>query len=418
VLLLFIASIIYGSFRISQVESETTEGPGISLVQPNFTFPRRPGQNNEQALFDLTRIAATQSEIVVVPETALNSQCFETFNKEKPELSSYGQSWLWDVQNSDKESVMQYLIGGSSLTTDEENPSLNDLKYKLNSGLLIAKNGDILDDYAKIGLVPIGEFVPFAGKFSDSWKILGPIFLGFVILFIIFLLVTKKRMRERFSLRVRIIVWVFVFTGLYVSIFVTLSSHLKDLIVAGYQSAGFGDEYIPNDKPGEKNTKFKVELTSTGEAEKGAQKYIFATPICYEIGYPHIVRNLANSDDVTVDFMLNLSNDNFYRKSAELDQMLQIAQFRSIETRKAIARCTTTGISAFISPTGKILKLLEVNGELKEVSGILTSNIQVHKGQSIYVQLGDWFAFLCFGLFILMFFYWWLTKKEITVNAV
>jgi apolipoprotein N-acyltransferase len=55
-----------------------------------------------------------------------------------------------------------------------------------------------------------------------------------------------------------------------------------------------------------------------------------------------------------------------------------------------VVRATNTGISAFIEPTGRLQKVLEVDGKVKEVGGVLAGRIKVTKVSSPYRVLGDW----------------------------
>ena len=186
-------------------------------------------------------------------------------------------------------------------------------------------------------------------------------------------------------------------------------------MIAGYQSAGYGAGHIPNDRPGQKFTKFKIQIPYedklSGAIKQG--QFTFASPICYELADPQIVRNLCFYDSQDIDFIVNLSNDNFYKKSAELDQMLDIAKMRCIENRKPMGRCTTTGISAFISATGEVDNFIkDKDGETKEVQGILTGNIKIHKGQSVYNKVGDWFGWLCFIVFVLSAVFWIYRQED------
>lgn len=124
----------------------------------------------------------------------------------------------------------------------------------------------------------------------------------------------------------------------------------------------------------------------------GPRKY--GAQICYEAIFPEISREFARKG---ATFTVNISNDGWFKTSGELDQVLAMARFRSIENRIHVVRATNTGISAFIEPTGRIQQRLEVGGKVKEVEGVLAGRIRVTEAGSLYRRLGDWVAWLALG---------------------
>jgi len=96
----------------------------------------------------------------------------------------------------------------------------------------------------------------------------------------------------------------------------------------------------------------------------------FAPTICYEDAFPGLVADFARGPE-KMDFIVNVTNEGWFKDGIELDQHLAIAVFRAIECRAGFIRAANTGISAFINPTGQILSKLEVDGRDREVSGVL-----------------------------------------------
>src|SRR6185436_9702041 len=126
--------------------------------------------------------------------------------------------------------------------------------------------------------------------------------------------------------------------------------------------------------------------------ERGGRR--FGAQICYEAIFPEISREIARKGGA---FTVNISNDGWFKASGELDQMLVMARFRSIENRMHVIRATNTGISAFIEPTGRIQAMLEVGGRCKEVEGVLSGRIRLTEATSVYRGLGDWAKWLTLG---------------------
>ena len=120
--------------------------------------------------------------------------------------------------------------------------------------------------------------------------------------------------------------------------------------------------------------------------------YKFGVLICYEDTVPTLVREFVKKG---ADFMVNITNDGWFGKSAELNQHLAIMAFRAVENRRALVRAANTGISAFIDINGRIYdRLVDENGEFKEVEGSLTNNVMINKRRtlSFYTRNGDLLA--------------------------
>jgi apolipoprotein N-acyltransferase len=124
----------------------------------------------------------------------------------------------------------------------------------------------------------------------------------------------------------------------------------------------------------------------------------FGAQICYEAIFPEISREIARKG---ASFTVNISNDGWFKSSGELDQVLAMARFRSIENRMHVVRATNTGISAFIEPTGRLQAVLEVDGKVKEVGGVLAGRIRLTRSTSLYRAVGDWVKWGCLGAALL-----------------
>jgi apolipoprotein N-acyltransferase len=77
-----------------------------------------------------------------------------------------------------------------------------------------------------------------------------------------------------------------------------------------------------------------------------------------------------------------------------------MAVLRAVENRIPIARCANTGISAFIDARGRIL---QVTGLYEDAT--LLSPLQLGNGQTIYTRYGDWLAWGCVAITLLVFGY-------------
>lgn len=135
-------------------------------------------------------------------------------------------------------------------------------------------------------------------------------------------------------------------------------------------AAGIGD-YVP----GEKYIKANTVLGS------------FGTFICYEIIFPGLVRKFYSKDG---DFILTITNDAWFGKTAGPYQHFSMAAFRAIENRKPVVRAANTGISGFIDSNGRILKASALSERLIE-----TADIRTDITRTFYSRYGDIFSYLC-----------------------
>ncbi len=119
----------------------------------------------------------------------------------------------------------------------------------------------------------------------------------------------------------------------------------------------------------------------------------FGVLICYESVFPELSRALSRKG---AQFIMNLSNDGWFGDSAELEQMLAISVFRAVENRIGLVRATNTGISAFISPIGRMDVFTDGNGRAKEIEGVFTQSVEITPSSgTFYSRWGDWFTAVC-----------------------
>jgi apolipoprotein N-acyltransferase len=118
-------------------------------------------------------------------------------------------------------------------------------------------------------------------------------------------------------------------------------------------------------------------------ATPGGRDLRAAPLICYDAVVPELAREAVRRG---ADLIVTLSNDSWFASGEGPNLHLTVSAFRSLETRRAQARATNTGISALILPTGEIVARAGVHeraalvGDLPLVSGIGTPAL----------ALGDW----------------------------
>jgi apolipoprotein N-acyltransferase len=119
----------------------------------------------------------------------------------------------------------------------------------------------------------------------------------------------------------------------------------------------------------------------------------FGVTICYEDSVADLFSKFVADG---AEFMVNITNDGWFRNSTELDEHLAACTFRAVENRVPIARCANTGISALIAPDGRITERIVLpDGRYREVAGTLIGNLSMTKLKSFYTAHGDLFAWAC-----------------------
>ena len=123
-------------------------------------------------------------------------------------------------------------------------------------------------------------------------------------------------------------------------------------------------EFIPFEnlliKWGLKKITFGYSSFSSGNERKEIKIFnnlSFLPLLCYEIIYSGDLK-LSSKD---YNFIINISEDGWFGDSIGPYQHLTQAVFRAVEQGVPIVRSTNTGISAYISPNGKIINFLELN---------------------------------------------------------
>jgi len=126
----------------------------------------------------------------------------------------------------------------------------------------------------------------------------------------------------------------------------------------------------------------------------------FGVLICFESVFPDISRRyVVRPDGPGADFLINISNDGWFRGSHELDQHLAICGFRAVECRIGIVRSVNSGISAIIDPAGRFREVVrDARGRRRLVAGVAVGRVPLRQEVTFYTRHGDLFAGACFLL--------------------
>jgi len=123
----------------------------------------------------------------------------------------------------------------------------------------------------------------------------------------------------------------------------------------------------------------------------------FSVLICFEDLFPELSRNFVKKG---AQFLVNITNDAWYKKTAASFQHLQASVFRAVENRIYLARAANTGVSGFIALSGKIISLVQdESGREIFIDGNKTQEILIPRNVlTFYTRYGDVFILFCLVL--------------------
>ena len=385
---LLIGNYAYGRMRLAQTDFR--DGPRIAVIQEDFPLRSTPpyGDHPYKIIARYLRLAADAAaeapDLIVFPETVWQATQNVSFVEQELQAADEVPAFTWSYGKLCHEATAAFAAGDYSAVnqrishfennlnrqhrSDETRVQLPRLpagggpptplivgsvsldllpasaypkQKKYNSALYYEPDGrQRRERYDKIHLVPFGEFVPFRNAR----------FLGMDLHWLYRLLNRLSPFSD--NGKVEYSLW-----------------------------------------PGEKYATFNL---PTAEAE-----WRFGVPICYEDVMPYVVRNYVwEGATRRADFLINISNDGWFRYSDELPQHLGICVFRAVENRIGIARAVNTGISGFIDPNGRLYDLVEEDGLTYKPSesgivGYRIASVKIDERGSLYGRFGDWFAIAC-----------------------
>ena len=158
-------------------------------------------------------------------------------------------------------------------------------------------------------------------------------------------------------------------------------------------------EFIPLEnlltKWGLKKITFGYSSFSSGNERKEIKIFnnlSFLPLLCYEIIYSGDLKR--NSKDY--NFIINISEDGWFGDSIGPYQHLAQAVFRAVEQGVPVVRSTNKGMSAYISPNGKIINSLELNK-----SGFIDLRLSFLKGKTLFSLLENYIFYFTILLSII-----------------
>jgi apolipoprotein N-acyltransferase len=78
-----------------------------------------------------------------------------------------------------------------------------------------------------------------------------------------------------------------------------------------------------------------------------------STLICFEDVFPHLARHSVTAE---TDFIVNLTNDGWFRQGAAQRQQAANSVFRAVENRVPLVRCTNNGRTCWVDRFGRVIE--------------------------------------------------------------
>jgi apolipoprotein N-acyltransferase len=136
----------------------------------------------------------------------------------------------------------------------------------------------------------------------------------------------------------------------------------------------------------------------------------FGVTICWENIFPGLVRQFVKNG---AEFIINITNEARFGKTAAPYQLSAISVFRAVENRTYVIRCANTGISCIIDPFGRIaFSLRDLKGNDIFTRGILLGKIIPGNRKSAYTRFGDTFPVLSSFVSIAFLIIAWIKPKQ------
>jgi apolipoprotein N-acyltransferase len=112
----------------------------------------------------------------------------------------------------------------------------------------------------------------------------------------------------------------------------------------------------------------------------------FVSAICYEILFSSFIRHHLNTLDIRPQFLINLTNDSWYGKTAEPYQHLFLSKWRALEFQLPIIRMTNTGVTSIIYANGEETPRSDLFVEAVQDLELVTSV----REKTIFQRFGIW----------------------------
>jgi apolipoprotein N-acyltransferase len=152
-------------------------------------------------------------------------------------------------------------------------------------------------------------------------------------------------------------------------------------------------------------------VANVGDMQAGTQHKLFSLDghhvgifICYESIFGDEVRRFVQNG---AQVLVNISDDGWYGDTSAPWQHLDMARMRAIENRRWLLRDTNTGVTTAIDPHGR-----GVFTTPRHVRAAFVFPYAYRSDLTFYTRFGDWFAWLCALVALLLLGFGWVEKHS------
>jgi apolipoprotein N-acyltransferase len=154
-------------------------------------------------------------------------------------------------------------------------------------------------------------------------------------------------------------------------------------------SMAFGEEFTLFELPVLQASIPDADLPEPAAGTASAAILRFGVVICFEDTVAPVYRRFVEQG---VDFMVNLTNDGWFKQSSEPAIHLANAIFRAVENRRPLVRCTNTGITCVVDECG-FVRIRQAPFEEGVLNVVLS--LPARGEPTFYTRQGDVFALGC-----------------------
>jgi apolipoprotein N-acyltransferase len=134
----------------------------------------------------------------------------------------------------------------------------------------------------------------------------------------------------------------------------------------------------------------------------GGQVWKLGPVICYEDILQGYLRGVGQ---LHPDLLVNLTSDSWFGAETEPWEHLALAVFASVELRVSMVRAVNSGVSAIIDPNGRLLQKTYANDPYRNPraeDGVVVTAPGLSGGHTVYVAVGNLFAYLCMAATLIL----------------
>ena len=113
----------------------------------------------------------------------------------------------------------------------------------------------------------------------------------------------------------------------------------------------------------------------------------FACLVCFESIFPNLSRESVRAG---ARWLVNITNDEWFGRSAAISQHAAMACFRAVENHVPLARCANTGLTVLIDSNGRMREKLPTFQR-----GVLVAELAPAGIPTFYTRFGDWVGVGC-----------------------